>query len=307
MRLVSYERDAQWCAGMLVDDVVVDLHDVATEVLGAGVVTRQWHSLRWVLEHVAESDLASVHRHASADESGVRGHAVAEVRLGPPIPDPRKIICIGLNYPLHADEVGLKTTTHPEMFAKYSNALAGPADDIVMPALCSQLDYEGELAVVIGKRCKGVRREDAHEVIAGYMAFNDVSARDLQLRTSQWLPGKSCDTFAPCGPALVTPDEVADLDSLSIVTRVNGETVQDDRLGSMTFSVADLIAEVSALMTLEVGDVIATGTPQGVGLSFDPPRFLRPGDEVVVDIERVGRLINVVTAEGDSRSEAEDR
>jgi 2-keto-4-pentenoate hydratase/2-oxohepta-3-ene-1,7-dioic acid hydratase in catechol pathway len=137
------------------------------------------------------------------------------------------------------------------------------------------------------------------------MILNDVSARDLQVRTSQWLAGKSCDTFAPCGPALVTADEIDDVDALRIRTRVNGALVQDDRVGNMTFSVADLVAEISMLMTLEVGDIIATGTPSGVGMSFDPPRFLQPGDEVAVEIAGIGELSNTVVADDGAYPEVE--
>lgn len=307
MRLVTYERDAAWRAGLLVEGNVVDLADAATESGLTEGLANPWVSVRGVLESVSAADLNVVQ--AQAMRQGVDGRVVpAEaVRWGPPIPDPDKIICIGLNYPRHVAEVGLKAPGFPEIFPKYRNALIGSNERIVPPARTTQLDYEGELAVVIGRRCKDVPQEEALERVAGYMVFNDVSARDLQLRGSQWLPGKSCDSFAPCGPALVTVDEVQDLAQSHIVTRVNGDTVQKARIGDMTFSIAEIIAEVSTLMTLEVGDIIATGTPHGVGMSFDPPRWLQAGDEVAVEIDGVGRLVNTVAAVGGPQGEDERR
>lgn len=305
MRLVTYERDAAWRAGLLVEGNVVDLADAAA---GAGLAdgpAAPWVSVRSVLESVSAADLNAVH--AQAVRQGGGAVPVANARLGPPIPDPDKIICIGLNYSRHVAEVGLERSAFPEIFPKYRNALIGSNEPIVPPARTAQLDYEGELAVVIGRRCKDVPQEEAMEQVAGYMVFNDVSARDLQLRGSQWLPGKSCDSFAPCGPALVTADEIRDLARSHIVTRVNGGTVQKALIGDMTFSVAEIIAELSTLMTLEAGDVIATGTPHGVGMSFDPPRWLQAGDEVVVEIDGVGRLVNTVAAAGGPHGEDERR
>lgn len=307
MRLVTYERDAAWRAGLLVEGNVIDLADAATELGLTDRPAGPWLSVRAVLESVSAADLNAVHAEAVRQASGGRAVPVADVRLGPPIPDPDKIICIGLNYPKHVDEVGLKPSAFPEIFSKYRNALAGPNEHIVPPGRTAQLDYEGELAVVIGRRCKDVPQEEALDQVAGYMVFNDVSARDLQLRGSQWLPGKSCDSFAPCGPALVTADDVQDLAQSHIVTRINGDTVQKALIGDMMFSIAEIIAELSTLMTLEVGDIIATGTPHGVGMSFDPPRFLQAGDEVVVEIDGVGRLVNTVAGTGNPHGEDERR
>jgi len=215
------------------------------------------------------------------------------VRLGPPIPDPEKIICLGLNYRSHAEEAGLSVPKVPILFAKYRNALTGPTSPIILPGISEEIDYEGELAVVVGKQCKNVAVEEALDYVAGYMAFNDVSARDLQMRTGQWLSGKTLDTFAPCGPALVI-NEISDPQDLDISTRVNGQTLQQSNTRNMIFSVAETLAYISQLMTLEPGDIIATGTPEGVGFKRNPPIFLRHGDVVEVEIEGIGALRNPV-------------
>jgi 2-keto-4-pentenoate hydratase/2-oxohepta-3-ene-1,7-dioic acid hydratase in catechol pathway len=220
-------------------------------------------------------------------------HAIDEARLGPPIPDPDKIICLGLNYRSHAEEAGFKVPTVPILFAKYRNALTGPTSSIMLPSVSQEIDYEGELAVVIGRRCKDVTAADALKVVAGYMAFNDVSARDVQMRASQWLSGKTLDTFAPCGPALVV-NEIADPQTLNLATRVNGQTLQQSNTRMMIFSVAESIAYISRLMTLQPGDIIATGTPEGVGFKRNPPIFLHHGDVVEVEIEGIGCLRNPV-------------
>lgn len=180
----------------------------------------------------------------------------------------------------------------PMLFAKFPNTLAGPDDDVVMPPVTSDVDFEAELAVVIGRRCREVAADDAMDVIAGAMAFNDVSARDLQMATSQWAAGKALDGFGPCGPTLVLADELPDMQDLAIATRVNGQVLQSSRTNMMIFSIAETIAFVTSLMTLEPGDIIATGTPAGVGMSRDPRVSLADGDVVEVEIERIGTLTN---------------
>jgi 2-keto-4-pentenoate hydratase/2-oxohepta-3-ene-1,7-dioic acid hydratase in catechol pathway len=185
----------------------------------------------------------------------------------------------------------------PNLFAKFRSSLVGSGTPIVLPRISEEIDYEGELAVVIGRRCKDVEAQDALAYVGGYMPFNDVSARDLQFRTSQFTAGKAIDTFAPCGPALVTADELADPGALRLVTRVNGDVVQDASTGDMIFGVAETIAFTSSVMTLEPGDILATGTPPGVGYKRTPPRFLRDGDVVEVEIEGLGTLRNPVVAE----------
>ena len=215
---------------------------------------------------------------------------------------PTQILCIGLNYRQHAAETGAKIPARPILFVKGLNALCHPGDPILLPThLCSdEVDYEGELAVVIGRACKNVTRADALSYVLGYTCANDVSARDHQLRLGggQWCRGKSFDTFAPLGPRLVTPDEVPDPNALRIRTRLNGETVQDSRTGDMVFDVPALIEYLSGSTTLLPGTVILTGTPQGVGMATKPaPRWLRPGDRVEIEIENIGILANPVADE----------
>ena len=220
-----------------------------------------------------------------------------EVRLGPPIVDPQKIICLGLNYRDHALEAGMAIPDSPVVFAKYANSLVGPVDEIVLPAASSDVDYEAELAVVIGRQARHITSAQALDHLAGAMAFNDVSARDLQMSSSQWTLGKAIDTFGPCGPALVTLDEIADLQALSVETRLNGAVVQDGTTAEMIFPVADVVALLSSVMTLVPGDIIITGTPAGVGMGRRPPVSLKAGDTVEVEVEGLGALRNPVVAE----------
>jgi 2-keto-4-pentenoate hydratase/2-oxohepta-3-ene-1,7-dioic acid hydratase in catechol pathway len=216
------------------------------------------------------------------------------VELGPPVPDPDKIICAGLTYPDHAAEFNAVIPPVPAFFAKFRNTLTGPASPIVIPRASQKVDYEGELAVVIGRRCRGVREEDALGSVAGYTVLNDVSARDLQFQTSQWTAGKTPDTFCPMGPGIVPAAAVADPGGLEIRTRVNGSEVQHGRTGEMLFPVARIIAFLSSFMTLEPGDIIATGTPSGVGFKRRPPLFLKAGDVVEVEIAGIGLIRNPV-------------
>jgi acylpyruvate hydrolase len=218
-----------------------------------------------------------------------------DVRLGPPVWDPEKIICLGLNYRDHAAEAGLQPPTAPMFFAKFANSLSGPADDIVPPSTTEMVDYEAEMAVVIGTPGRNIPVSAALDHVFGAMALNDVSARDLQLANPLWSGGKAIDTFAPCGPALVTVDELGDLQALGLRTRVNGETVQDGTTASMIFGIAETIAFLSRIMTLRPGDIIATGTPAGVGNAREPKLFLSAGDHVEVELDGVGTLRNRVT------------
>jgi 2-keto-4-pentenoate hydratase/2-oxohepta-3-ene-1,7-dioic acid hydratase in catechol pathway len=223
---------------------------------------------------------------------------LTEVRLAAPVPTPSKIIGIGLNYRDHAAETGQDLPTRPTVFAKFPSALTGPYDPIVLPEQSNSVDYEGELGVVIGRQARFVPEDEALSYVGGYLAVNDVSARDVQNWTSQWSLGKSFDTFAPVGPFLVTAAEVPDPQNLEIETRVNGVTVQHSSTANMVFTVAALISQLSAVMTLEPGDIIATGTPGGIGGAQNPPRFLKDGDIVEVEIERLGCLRNPVVAAG---------
>ncbi|MBN1866348.1 fumarylacetoacetate hydrolase family protein [Candidatus Sumerlaeota bacterium] len=230
-------------------------------------------------------------------ESPERFLPADRVRLLPPIADPPKILCIGQNYRDHCEEQGVPVPKSPVIFAKFRTALSGPGDPIVLPRISEKVDYEAELGVAIARGGRHIPSSEALEHVGGYLNFNDVSARDLQFGDGQWVRGKSCDTFAPMGPWLVTRDEIPDPQNLSICCRVNGEALQQSNTNQMVFSVAELIAFVSQTITLETGDVIATGTPPGVGVFRKPPRLLKPGDRVEVEIEGLGTLVNPVVAE----------
>ncbi|MBP8108147.1 MAG: fumarylacetoacetate hydrolase family protein [Caldilineaceae bacterium] len=221
----------------------------------------------------------------------------SEVQIKAPIPRPGKIICIGQNYLAHAQEANASASPFPIIFSKFNNTVIAHRDSIVIPSSVKEPDYEGELAVVIGRRGRNIPEAEALNYVAGYMPLNDVSARDLQMRTSQWVLGKSPDTFCPMGPALVTADEIPDVQNLSIRTIIGGEVLQEGHTSLMIFTVAHLIADMSQVMTLEPGDVIATGTPAGIGAARTPPRWLKPGDVVRIEIEKIGVLENPVVAE----------
>lgn len=211
-----------------------------------------------------------------------------------PIERPPKIVCVGLNYRDHAEEQGAPLPERPLLFAKWPSALIGPGEPIVIPPLTQKVDYEAELGVVIGSRVRGVSAENALEAVAGYLCLNDVSARDLQFTDGQWTRGKSLDTFCPVGPRLVPAEEVPDPQSLKIRAVLNGVTVQDSTTANMVFGVADIVAYISQAITLEPGDLIATGTPAGVGAFRKPPAFMQPGDEITIEIEGIGSLTNPV-------------
>jgi len=311
MRLVTYESntrstpslaggsvDRKWRAGIIVDDKVVD--STVAAIAANTIVDIDWISNRHIIQLTPDqqSQLEQAARAiAASNPASPDVFLIEKILLGPPIPDPDKIICLGLNYRSHAEEAGFSIPAVPILFAKYRNALTGPSSAINLPSTSEQIDYEAELAVIIGKRCKNISALQSQEYVAGYMAFNDISARDLQFRTGQWLSGKTLDTFAPCGPALVI-NEIRDPQSLNISTRVNSQTLQQSNTGNMIFSVAETVSYISQLMTLEPGDIIATGTPEGVGFKRNPPIFLRQGDVVEVEVEGIGILQNPVIHNG---------
>lgn len=293
MRLLTHRVADRLRAGVLIGDLVVDAKAAAdaAEIDGR----RSWCSAKAILELDAEA--RENLRDAAGDLARSGGAPVVhlmDVELAPPIPDPDKIVGVGLNYRDHAEEMALEAPEAPALFPKFRNALVGSGCPIVLPPNSREIDFEGEVAVVIGRRAKDVAVADAVAHIGGYMPFNDVSARDLQMRTSQWMAGKVQDTFAPCGPALVLADEVADPASLEITTRVNGIVVQSASTAQMIFSIAEIVSLLSELMTLEVGDVIATGTPAGVGYRREPQLFLKSGDTVAVEIGDLPMLSNPV-------------
>ena len=230
---------------------------------------------------------------------GVVRHDRANVRLLAPVPNPRKIVCIGLNYRDHAAESGVPAPEEPILFSKYPTALIGHLESIILPRVSTEVDYEAELVVVIGRGGRHIPRERAFEHVGGYAVGHDVSARDWQLNKpgKQWMAGKTFDTFAPIGPELVTPDEVPDPHKLGIRLRLNGQTMQDSNTSQLIFGVDELIAYLSQVFTLEPGDLIFTGTPPGVGMARKPPVWLKPGDVVEVEIDHLGTLKNPVVAE----------
>jgi 2-keto-4-pentenoate hydratase/2-oxohepta-3-ene-1,7-dioic acid hydratase in catechol pathway len=220
-------------------------------------------------------------------------------RIGPPVGQVGKLVCIGLNYTDHAAELGVEPPEDPVVFLKATSAINGPHDPVILPRGSQKGDWEVELGIVIGRRAKYVSEAQALRHVAGYTIVNDVSERALQLeRSGQWTKGKSCDSFAPLGPWLVTPDEVGDVQALDLSVEVNGERVQSGHTGRMIFSVARIVSYLSELMVLEPGDIIATGTPPGVGMGHRPPRFLKDGDEMVLRITGLGEQRSPVRAEG---------
>ncbi len=213
-----------------------------------------------------------------------------------PVPRPGKIVCVGLNYRDHAAESGLAVPKMPVIFSKFSSCVIAPGESVVVPTTSAQVDYEAELAVVIGRRAKHVSADRAYDHVLGYTAFNDVTARDFQFGDGQWQRGKSCDTFAPMGQTIVTTDEIPDPHTLRIRMRVNGTVMQDSNTNQLIFGVPQLIEFITNSISLEPGDVIATGTPAGVGFARKPPVYLQPGDVMEVDIEHIGGLGNPVIA-----------
>ena len=228
-----------------------------------------------------------------AEWSASQGNALPALaggeRLGPPIANPSKIICVGLNYAKHALESKMERPKEPVLFFKSTTAITGPFDPIVIPPGSTKTDWEVELAVVIGKKASYVSEAQAMDHVAGYVLHNDVSEREYQLeRGGQWVKGKSCDTFAPIGPYLVTADEIADPHALDLWLKVNGELMQSSNTSDLLFNIPTLVSYISHFMTLLPGDIISTGTPAGVGLGFDPPRYLKKGDVVELGIEGLG-------------------
>ena len=284
MRYVTFQRYSFPEPGVLVDDnTIVSLHPAGFEDMLA--VLRGGADARMRVENWLSSPPG--------------GHVVkaSEVRMRAPILRPGKIICVGLNYRDHAIESKLPIPEVPTIFAKYPNTVIGPTEPIVLPRVSAKPDYEAEMAFVIGRRCRHVPAPEWRDFVFGYMNLNDVSARDYQMATSQWTIGKTFDTFAPMGPALVTADEISDPHKLDIRMLVNGEVRQNSNTSNLIFPIPELLAYLTSVCTLEIGDVISTGTPSGVGFSFDPPRWLKAGDEVVVEVQGLGQLRNPVVAE----------
>jgi 2-keto-4-pentenoate hydratase/2-oxohepta-3-ene-1,7-dioic acid hydratase in catechol pathway len=280
VQIVSYSSERGVRAGVLRDGRVVDAWDT--------LETDSAHaSVRELLERGLAARLAT--------EARSDGARLEEVQLAPPVPDPDKIVCIGLNYRKHAAEAGIDPPSAPTFFGKFRNALAPHGAQVTLPSASAKVDYEAEVAFVIGRRCRDVTEAEALDHVAGYMLLNDLSARDLQFATPQWMPGKVFDGSAPCGPALVTPDEAGPHDAIEIALTLNGEQMQSASTGDLIFSVPALLAHLSRLMTLVPGDIVSTGTPAGVGSVREPRVWLADGDEVVVSSPTLGRLETTIS------------
>ena len=291
MRFVTFYRQAEPVdreeatePGALLDGRVVSLRGAGFADL-LGVISGGEEALARVGRWVTHAPSNSV-------------YDLGSVRLTAPIARPGKIVCIGLNYRDHAAEARLEIPAVPTVFAKFSTAVIGPGEAIVLPRNSTKPDYESEFAVVIGRRARHVSEADWRSCVFGYTILNDVSARDFQTATSQWTMGKTFDTFAPFGPAIVTADEISDPHNLRISLAINGEVLQDSSTANLIFGVPKLIAFLSSVFTLEPGDLISTGTPAGVGFARKPPRWLKPGDQVTIKIDGLGELVNPVVAEG---------
>lgn len=285
MRLISFAQNGSSGAGLLKEDGVLPLADLgfddALSFIGAG-----------------EQALAGAAQ-ISAKCSGQNLVPLSRVKLLAPVPRPPKILCVGLNYRDHAREAKMEIPPVPTVFAKFSNAVIGPGAAIMVSPETEKPDYEAEFAIVIGKGGERIPARRWEEHVFGYTILNDVSARDVQLATSQWTLGKSLKTFAPLGPHVVTRDEIPDPHTLGIRLTIGGDTLQQSNTRELIFGIPELIEYISRFVTLEPGDIISTGTPGGVGMGRTPPRWLRPGDEVVIEIDGIGVLRNPVVRASD--------
>lgn len=290
MRIVSYSLDGERDYGFMATEEEFVPHSFIESAIGVGIPSD-------VKELFPDRELFQVI--ASALENlRIERIPIDNVHLEPPIPNPGKIICLGWNYSDHVEESGIEPPEGMPIFLKPATALTGPYDPIIKPRIVKQLDYEVELAVIIADRCKNVRPSEAMYYVFGYSVFNDVSARDIQFLDGQWTRGKSFDTFAPMGPWIISADEVGDPHKLRMVTRVNDEIRQNSSTSKMLLKIPEIVSLLSQVMTLEPGDIIATGTPAGVGVFWKPgPRFLEPGDVVEMWIEKVGSIKNAVISE----------
>jgi 2-keto-4-pentenoate hydratase/2-oxohepta-3-ene-1,7-dioic acid hydratase in catechol pathway len=284
MRLIMFQRAAYPEPGVLFGEEIVSLRDAGFEDI-LTLIARGSDGLEAAREWCRHPPMGSQAR-------------LGEVKLLAPIARPPKIVCVGLNYLDHAREANLEVPAVPTIFSKFSTSITGPGAPVVLPGSSTRPDYEAELAFIVGRGGRRIPGSRWREHVFGYTCFNDVSARDFQMATTQWVIGKSFDTFAPMGPCIVTGDEIPDPHALDISLTLNGETMQSSNTRNLIFKIPDLIEHLSAVFTLEPGDVVSTGTPGGVGFARTPPRYLRPGDEVAVRIESIGELRNPLVAEG---------
>jgi len=279
MRLVTYRSNDGPRAGVLTGGAVVDAWSTLGEPKRCG--------LRELIAAALTGDLRDALEDGTTTGTPL---PLADIELLPPIPDPEKIVCIGLNYRNHAAEAGIEAPERPTIFGKFRNALAAPGASVRLPAASRKVDYEAEVAFVVGRRSSQVSEDEALDHIVGYTLLNDLSARDLQFATPQWMSGKVFDGSAPCGPALVTADEAGPHDAIEIALRLNGEEMQAASTSDLIFSMPRLLSHLSELMTLEPGDIVSTGTPAGVGGAREPHVWLRDGDEIEIDSPTLGTL-----------------
>jgi len=312
MKLVTFCRKGRKELGAVSDQQVVDLrraHVAALQHSGdtdeLAVADLRVPGNLPALLCGGEASMAAAHRalnfveeHKLESENEGLCHPLSEVDLLAPVQRPGKIICVGLNYRSHLAEIDEPTPAYPILFLKSVTSIIGHQESIVLPRVSEQVDYEGELAIVIGRRGKSIPEQEALSYVAGYTCANDVSAHDLEFRTSQWTSGKILDTFCPLGPVVLTRDEIPDPSALRLRTILNGRTVQDACTSDMIFSPPFLISYISSLSTLEPGDLILTGTPAGIGCNQKPQVFLKPGDQISVQIDGIGTLSNLVVEEG---------
>jgi 2-keto-4-pentenoate hydratase/2-oxohepta-3-ene-1,7-dioic acid hydratase in catechol pathway len=283
MRVITYEDAGRMHPGLVKDGTVINLE------------TAGFRSVIELIEAGPEG-LAKAEKLAS-DAPPTAQRALPEVRLCAPIPKPGKLICVGLNYLDHAKETGAEIPKVPTIFNKFNTAVIGPGENIVLPKASKAPDFEAEFAFIIGRGGRYISKDNWKDHVFGYTIVNDVTARDYQRATTQWLMGKTFDTFAPMGPWIVTADEIADPHDLDIELEIDGETLQDSNTRELIFKVPDLIVFLSSVFTLEPGDVVSTGTPSGVGFARKPPRYLHAGEEITVRISAIGELKNRVVAE----------
>jgi 2-keto-4-pentenoate hydratase/2-oxohepta-3-ene-1,7-dioic acid hydratase in catechol pathway len=287
MKLLTFVEGGEFKSGIVTDQGVIDVA-AAAQALGVNAPT----TIKGAVEQGTGS-LSDLVSKAQTGESWLRDES--SLTLGPVVSDPGKIICIGLNYAKHAAESNMPIPTHPVVFSKFNNTLAGQGESVPLDtSVAEQFDYEVELCVVIGKTASRVSEADALDYVFGYCTANDISVRDLQTRTSQWLLGKTPDKFFPIGPYLVTSDEVGDPQNLRITCAVNGETRQDSNTSDMIFSVAQIVSYLSQYFPLEAGDLITTGTPEGVAMGMANKPWLKAGDVVEVEVEKLGKLTNTM-------------
>lgn len=291
MKLVTFRENDDWIAGAVINDNIYSLSAALVNDPDAGDVT----TVRALLDgngHRLEEIAQLVE--AAVQDGLAPSTTFAEAALNAPVPNPAKVLCIGLNYSDHVAETGRALPQYPDVFPKFATSLVGPRDRIGGRDVTDQLDFEGELAIVIGRTAKNVSEDDALDYVAGATVLNDITARDLQYRGTQWLMGKAVDASTPSGPALVTLDEVGDVQDLDITTHVNGEQMQGSNTKNMIFPIRTIVSYLSRTITLEPGDIIATGTPEGIGAKRTPPVWLQAGDEVTVSLSRVGVLSSIV-------------